>query len=198
MTTTGCIAPRSRMASPMRSCSVGTTTANPTPAITASATNRSPATRRRTDMAALTPKRRKSLPKSKFAIPGKRAYPVDTRARAANAKARSTQQYKKGKISKSTMEKVHAKANRKLYGKSGGRGKKEERGGPMQAGKEVGVDQAARRLRGAAEERDVEDAGGGDQQRRHQPRQAQRDGEEGGTDAAPAVDEVREFLQVVY
>lgn len=36
------------------------------------------------------------------------------RAHAANAKARATQQYKKGKISASTKNKIHAKANRIL------------------------------------------------------------------------------------
>jgi hypothetical protein len=36
------------------------------------------------------------------------------RAHAANAKARATQQYRKGRISKSTMQRIHAKANRKL------------------------------------------------------------------------------------
>lgn len=62
----------------------------------------------------MTAKRRKSLPKSKFGIPGKRKYPMDTKGRAANAKARATQQYKKGRISKSTKNKIHAKANRVL------------------------------------------------------------------------------------
>lgn len=65
-------------------------------------------------MAKLRAARRKSLPKSKFALPGSRKYPVDTRARAANAKARSTQQYRKGRISKSTRDRVHAKANKVL------------------------------------------------------------------------------------
>jgi len=36
------------------------------------------------------------------------------RKHAANAKARATQQYNKGKISKSTRDKIHAKANRIL------------------------------------------------------------------------------------
>lgn len=58
--------------------------------------------------------KRKSLSKSKFALPGSRKYPVDTKARAANAKARATQQYKKGKIAKSTKDKIHAKANKVL------------------------------------------------------------------------------------
>jgi hypothetical protein len=39
-------------------------------------------------MAKLTTAKRKSLPKSDFAIPSKRAYPVDTPNRARNAKAR--------------------------------------------------------------------------------------------------------------
>jgi hypothetical protein len=48
---------------------------------------------------------------SKFALPGRRAYPVDTRARAANAKARATQMVKKGKLSPSARDQVHARAN---------------------------------------------------------------------------------------
>jgi hypothetical protein len=70
----------------------------------------------------MTAKRRRSLPKSKFGLPGKRKYPMDTRGRAANAKARSTQQYKKGRISKSTRDRIHAKANRVL-----GRGRKRKK-----------------------------------------------------------------------
>jgi hypothetical protein len=58
--------------------------------------------------------RRKKLKKSQFALPGSRKYPIDTKARARNAKARSTQQYKKGRISKSTKQRIHAKANKKL------------------------------------------------------------------------------------
>jgi len=65
-------------------------------------------------MARLTSKRRKKLPKSSFGMPGSRKYPMHDRAHAANAKARATQQYRKGRISKSTMQRIHAKANRKL------------------------------------------------------------------------------------
>jgi len=65
-------------------------------------------------MARLTSKRRKALPKSKFALKGSRKYPIDTRRRAANAKARATQQHKKGRISLSTKQKIHSAANRKL------------------------------------------------------------------------------------
>ena len=62
----------------------------------------------------ITAKKRRSLPKSSFGIPSKRKYPTDTRKRAANAKARSTQMMKKGKISKATRDRIHAKANRRL------------------------------------------------------------------------------------
>lgn len=62
-------------------------------------------------------KKRKSLKKSQFALPGSRKYPIHDKSHAQNAKARATQQYKKGKISKSTKDRVHAAANRKLKGK---------------------------------------------------------------------------------
>lgn len=58
--------------------------------------------------------RRRKLRRSQFGLPGSRKYPVDTRARAANAKARATQMYRKGKLSKSAMQKIKAKANRRL------------------------------------------------------------------------------------
>lgn len=67
--------------------------------------------------------RRKSIPKSQFGLPGSRRYPMPDRKHAANAKARATQQYKKGKLSKSSRDKVHAKANRVLK-RSGGKKKR--------------------------------------------------------------------------
>lgn len=42
-------------------------------------------------MARLTTKRRKRLPKGSFAVPSKRKYPIDTKARARNALARVSQ-----------------------------------------------------------------------------------------------------------
>jgi len=42
-------------------------------------------------MAPLTTKARKRLPSSSFVFPGKRAYPIDTRARGANALVRVAQ-----------------------------------------------------------------------------------------------------------
>lgn len=65
-------------------------------------------------MAALTSSRRNALPASAFAQPGKRAYPLDTMARAVNAKARATQAVKAGRMSDSTASMIRAKANRKL------------------------------------------------------------------------------------
>lgn len=65
-------------------------------------------------MAKITAKKRKSLPKSSFGLPGKRGYPMHDKAHAANAKARATQMFNKGKLSKSAKDTIHAKANRKL------------------------------------------------------------------------------------
>jgi hypothetical protein len=72
-------------------------------------------------MAALTARRRKKLRSTQFASPKgsgpnkkKNQYPVDTKKRAISAKGRATQQYKKGKISKSTRDRIRAKANRAL------------------------------------------------------------------------------------
>jgi hypothetical protein len=47
-------------------------------------------------------------------MPGERKYPVQDKPHAANAKARAQQQYNKGKLSKSGLEKVDAKANKVL------------------------------------------------------------------------------------
>jgi hypothetical protein len=68
-------------------------------------------------MARITAAKRKRLPKSSFGLPGKRAYPMHDRRHAANAKARAKQQLNKGKLSRSSYNRIVAKANRKL-GKS--------------------------------------------------------------------------------
>lgn len=65
-------------------------------------------------MADLSAKKRASLPKSDFGMPGSRKYPMPDRAHAANAKARAGQQEKRGNISPSTRAKIDAKANRIL------------------------------------------------------------------------------------
>lgn len=71
-------------------------------------------------MAKLSTGERKSLPKSDFGIPGKRAYPMPDASHARNAKARASEMEHKGRISKSTEAKIDAKADRKL-GKSADR-----------------------------------------------------------------------------
>ncbi|HEX6786719.1 MAG TPA: hypothetical protein VF076_05955, partial [Acidimicrobiales bacterium] len=53
---------------------------------------------------------RRQLPKKKFAQPGQRKYPIHDRSHAANAKARATQQYRKGRLSRSQRDAIHARA----------------------------------------------------------------------------------------
>jgi hypothetical protein len=73
------------------------------------------------EVAKLRAAQRKRLRPSQFASPkgqapnkNKAQYPVDTRRRAANAKARATQMVKKGKLSPAKRDQIHAKANRVL------------------------------------------------------------------------------------
>lgn len=74
-------------------------------------------------MGKLSSKQRKALPKSDFGLPGSGKYPMPDKAHAANAKARATQQVKKGNLSSSSKAKIDAKANRVLdKGKRGGKG----------------------------------------------------------------------------
>lgn len=65
-------------------------------------------------MAKLTAAKRKKLPKASFGLPSQDGYPMHDKAHAANAKARATQQFNKGKLSKSALDQIHAKANKKL------------------------------------------------------------------------------------
>lgn len=62
-------------------------------------------------MAKLTSKQRRKLPKSAFALPGSRRYPIDTKARARNALARAAQNE-----SKSTQKTIRAKVTKKYPG----------------------------------------------------------------------------------
>lgn len=74
-------------------------------------------------MAKLTAKKRNNLPKSDFALPAEKKYPMPDKAHAANAKARATQMVAKGKLSPSSKSKIDAKANRVLdKGSRGGKG----------------------------------------------------------------------------
>lgn len=62
-------------------------------------------------MAKLTAKTRAKIPTEKFALPDKRAYPVQDKAHAAAAKSRAAQF-----ASPEEKAKIDAKANRVLYG----------------------------------------------------------------------------------
>lgn len=77
-------------------------------------------------MAKLTTKKRNDLPAVEFAGPG-RSYPIPDKSHAANAKARATQQEKKGNLSPAAAAGIKAKANRKL-GASAGRDHYKPRG----------------------------------------------------------------------
>ena len=69
-------------------------------------------------MAKLTTKKRNALPKSDFGMPGSKKYPMPDKSHAANAKARATQQVKKGNLSAASKTKIDDKANR-ILGKKG-------------------------------------------------------------------------------
>ncbi|MBV8683045.1 MAG: hypothetical protein JO111_09250 [Caulobacteraceae bacterium] len=65
-------------------------------------------------MADLDANDRKHLPKSKFAEPEKRAYPIPDAAHARNAKARASQAQNAGRMSKAEEKKIDKKADEVL------------------------------------------------------------------------------------
>jgi hypothetical protein len=65
-------------------------------------------------MATLTEKKRDKLPDSKFGLPEEHKYPMPDESHARNAKARASQQLKKGNLTKSEKEKIDRKADRVL------------------------------------------------------------------------------------
>jgi hypothetical protein len=72
-------------------------------------------------MAEISPRKRASMPAKEFGLPEKARtteakkatgnYPMPDVKHAANAKSRSTQQYKVGNLSKNEKERIHRKAN---------------------------------------------------------------------------------------
>jgi hypothetical protein len=62
-------------------------------------------------MAQMTEKKRDSLKKSQFGLPEERKYPMPDKAHAANAKARASQQVKKGNLTKAEERKIDRKAD---------------------------------------------------------------------------------------
>ena len=65
-------------------------------------------------MAELSSTSRNKLPPKDFAEPEKRAYPIEDKAHARNAKARASQQVKAGKMSKAEEGKIDKKADKVL------------------------------------------------------------------------------------
>ena len=65
-------------------------------------------------MAKLKAARRNALKASTFGLPEERKYPLDTRGRAANAKARAPQQEANGNLSPSQKATIDRKADRVL------------------------------------------------------------------------------------
>ena len=77
-------------------------------------------------MAKLSRNRRRRLSRRQFASPKGHApnrkanqYPIHDRRHAANAKARATQMYNAGKLSRSKMQQIHARANKVLRRRKG-------------------------------------------------------------------------------
>ncbi len=62
-------------------------------------------------MAELSTDARKKLPKSKFAEPEQRKYPIEDKAHAKNAKSRASQAVKAGRMSKADEAKIDKKAD---------------------------------------------------------------------------------------
>jgi hypothetical protein len=65
-------------------------------------------------MAELTAKKRDSEPKSEFGLPEERKYPMPDKSHARNAKARASQQKKKGNLTAAEKKKIDRKADRIL------------------------------------------------------------------------------------
>nr|WP_249206513.1 hypothetical protein [Gluconobacter cerinus] len=62
----------------------------------------------------MTKEERDSIPDDEFGLPEKRAYPVDTKARARNAKARATQELERGLLTQEERNEIDQAADRKL------------------------------------------------------------------------------------
>ncbi len=62
-------------------------------------------------MAELNTDKRDKLPDKAFAEPDKRAYPIEDKAHARNAKARASQAQKAGRMSKAEEKRIDSKAD---------------------------------------------------------------------------------------
>ena len=66
-------------------------------------------------MAKLTTDERDALPTRDFAEPDKRAYPIEDKPHARNAKARAAQAVKAGRMPKSEADRIDEKADSVLH-----------------------------------------------------------------------------------
>ena len=66
-------------------------------------------------MSKLTTTQRDKLPPKEFALPEKRAYPIEDKAHARNAKARAAQQRKAGHLSAEEERRIDKKADQVLH-----------------------------------------------------------------------------------
>lgn len=65
-------------------------------------------------MAKMSERKRDSLKSSQFGLPDERKYPMPDESHARNAKARASQQEKKGNLSKADERKIDRKADKIL------------------------------------------------------------------------------------
>ena len=65
-------------------------------------------------MAELSTRKRNAEPKSEFGLPDERKYPMPDKSHARNAKARASQQEKKGNLTAAEKKKIDRKADQIL------------------------------------------------------------------------------------
>ena len=65
-------------------------------------------------MAELSTKKRNAEPRSDFGLPDERKYPMPDKSHARNAKARASQQEKKGNLTAAEKKKIDRKADKIL------------------------------------------------------------------------------------
>lgn len=65
-------------------------------------------------MSKLRASHRNALPTDEFGEPADRKYPMPDKSHARNAKARASEEYKKGNLTKEEFDEINAKADKKL------------------------------------------------------------------------------------